>query len=234
MPRAKNGLATAILLAAGRSRRMGRRIDKLFLPLAGRPVLFYSLRALQRSPSIHQVFLTCNERNRSKLQSLVRRHRFTKVKKMIRGGAERSDSVSLALEKIGKESGWVIIHDGARPFLNEAMIREGLRVARQRGSAVIGSKVVDTIKKVNGRCRVHATVDRNHLFAVQTPQVFRRSLILNAYRHVCKKKLGVTDDAAAVEAWGGKVYLYEYDGPNPKITRKQDIRFAEALLKLKI
>ena len=210
---------------------MGGGIDKLFLRLRGKPVLFYSLRALQRSPAVHQVLLTCNARNRKKLESLIRRHRFTKVKQLVRGGAERSDSVALALERICDGSGWVIIHDGARPMLNERMIREGLELARKRGSAVIASKVVDTIKKVNGRRRVHATVDRSGLYAVQTPQIFRRSLITNAYRHVRKKKLSVTDDAAVLEARGGKVFLYEYDGPNMKITRRRDLLLAEALLK---
>ena len=210
---------------------MGRRIDKLFLPLAGKPVLFHSLKALQRSPLVDRIFLTCNERNRRRLEQLVRRHRFTKVRQLIRGGAERADSVALALEQIRDGSGWVIIHDGARPMLNERMIREGLELAHRRGSAVIASKVVDTIKKVNGHCRVRMTVDRSCLYAVQTPQIFRRSLILNAYRHVRKKKLSVTDDAAAVEARGGKVYLYEYDGPNLKITCRQDLAIAESLLK---
>jgi 2-C-methyl-D-erythritol 4-phosphate cytidylyltransferase len=161
----------------------------------------------------------------------VRRHRFTKVKQLVRGGAERSDSVALALEQIRDETGWVIIHDGARPLLNDRMIRDGLELARKRGSAVIASKVIDTVKQVNGRALVLATVDRRHLYAVQTPQIFRRSLILSAYRHVRKKRLLVTDDAAAVEARGGRVYLYEYDGPNLKITRRQDLKLAEALLK---
>jgi 2-C-methyl-D-erythritol 4-phosphate cytidylyltransferase len=223
--------ATAILLAAGRSRRMGRGTDKLFLPLGGKPVLFHSLKALQRSPLVQQVLLTCNQRNRGRLEQLVRRHRFTKVKAFVRGGAERSDSVALALEKIGDASNWVIIHDGARPMLNERMIRDGLSLARKRGSAVIASKVVDTIKKVNGRCRVKTTVDRRDLYSVQTPQIFRRSLILNAYRHVRKKNLHVTDDAAALEARGGNVYLYEYDGPNLKITRRQDLPLAEVLMR---
>lgn len=232
MPKPDNARkATAILLAAGKSRRMGKGIDKLFLSLQGKPVLFYSLQALQRSPSVAQVFLTCNPANRKKLESLVRRHRFTKVKKFVRGGAERSDSVALALEAIADGSGWVVIHDGARPMLNQKMIRAGLELARKRGSAVIASKVVDTIKKVNGHCRVRSTVDRSQLYAVQTPQIFRRSLILGAYRNVRKKKLHVTDDAAAVEAGGGKVYLYEYDGPNLKITRRQDLPIAAALLK---
>jgi len=213
---------------------MGGRTDKLFLTLGGKPVLFHSLKALQRSPLVGQVFLTCNERNRARLEQLVRRHRFTKVRQFIRGGVERSDSVALALERMDPASRWVIIHDGARPMLNERMLRDGLSLARKRGSAVIASKVVDTIKKVNGRCRVRTTVDRRDLYAVQTPQIFRRSLILNAYRHVRKKKLRVTDDAAALEARGGNVYLYEYEGPNLKITRRQDLRLAEALMKRRV
>lgn len=213
---------------------MGGRTDKLFLTLGGKPVLFHSLKALQRSPLVGQVFLTCNERNRARLEQLVRRHRFTKVRQFIRGGVERSDSVALALERMDPASRWVIIHDGARPMLNERMLRDGLSLARKRGSAVIASKVVDTIKKVNGRCRVRTTVDRRDLYAVQTPQIFRRSLILDAYRHVRKKKLRVTDDAAALEARGGNVYLYEYEGPNLKITRRQDLRLAEALMKRRV
>lgn len=222
--------ASAILLAAGKSRRMGPGVDKLFLPLCGKPVLFYSLRALQRSPCVSQVFLTCNERNRRKLEALVRRYRFTKVCGLIRGGVERSDSVALALEQIHNAADCVIIHDGARPLLNEWMIREGLRLARRRGSAVIATKVVDTIKRVNGRCRVKSTVDRSDLYAVQTPQIFCRKLIAGAYRHVRRKKINVTDDAAALEAHGGKVFLYEYDGPNLKITRRLDLPVAAALL----
>lgn len=161
---------------------------------------------------------------------LIHRHRFTKVRELVRGGAQRSDSVAAALEKIGQASNWVIIHDGARPLLNERMIRQGLEVARKRGSAVIASKVVDTIKRVNGHARVRATVDRSDLYAVQTPQIFRRSLILSAYRHVRRRKLNVTDDAAALEAHGGKVFLYEYEGPNLKITRRQDLPLAAVLL----
>ena len=162
---------------------------------------------------------------------MIRKHRFTKVKRLIRGGAERSDSVALALEQIGVKRGWVVIHDGARPMINDEMIRQGLALASRRGAAVIATRVSDTIKKAGRGGRVIATVDRAHLFAVQTPQIFRLSLILKAYRYVRKRRIAVTDDAAAVEASGGRVFLYEYAGPNLKITRKQDLAVAESLLK---
>jgi 2-C-methyl-D-erythritol 4-phosphate cytidylyltransferase len=210
---------------------MGRGIDKLFLSLAGKPVIFYSLSALQRSPLVGEIVMTCNASNRRKLEALVRKHRFSKVHALVKGGAERSDSVALALEAIRPAVRWVVIHDGARPLLNPEMIRHGLRTALRRGSAVIATRMVDTVKKADRALKVHSTVDRRALFAVQTPQIFQRSLIANAYRHVRKKGIAVTDDAAAVEARGGKVYLYEFEGPNLKITRRQDIPAAEALLR---
>ncbi|MBV9463442.1 MAG: 2-C-methyl-D-erythritol 4-phosphate cytidylyltransferase [Verrucomicrobiae bacterium] len=221
--------AAAILLAAGRSRRMGGG-DKLFLKLRGRPVLFYSLRVLQRCPEIGQIVLTCNPENRSRIERLARAHRFHKVGPLLPGGAERSDSVAEALEGVRPEFHWVVIHDGARPLLTVEMVRKGLETARRHGTAVIAKPMSDTVKRATSEGKVLETPDRRELYAVQTPQIFRRSDIRSAYAKVRSRRLAVTDDAAAMEADGKPVYLYEWAGYNLKVTRPEDLPVISALL----
>jgi 2-C-methyl-D-erythritol 4-phosphate cytidylyltransferase len=217
--------AAAIIVAAGKGQRMGGK-DKIFASLGGRALLTWPLYACQRCRQIKRIVLVVNQANLNKARDLVVAEGFSKVTAIVPGGAQRQQSVAAGLEQVG-DSRWVVIHDGARPLLTEALIEQGLEAAAATGAAVAAIPVTDTIKLADDDNSVMGTPPRDRLWAVQTPQVFRFDIIDRAHRQAQGL---ATDDAALVEQAGGKVRLYMGSHKNIKVTTPGDLALAEILL----
>lgn len=227
----------AIVAAAGASTRMagpsagsGQAADKLFAPLAGRPLLAHVLASIQECSLVHRIVVVLSSANLERGRDLVVECGLDKVSAVCQGGPRRQDSVRLGLEALGKCQ-WVVVHDGARPLVTADLIQRGLEAARETGAAIPVVPIADTVKLVTEDGTVERTVDRSRLWAAQTPQVFRYDLLLRAHREVTAD---VTDDAAMLEALGLPVKLYPGSPLNIKVTTREDMRLAEALLEAQI
>jgi 2-C-methyl-D-erythritol 4-phosphate cytidylyltransferase len=220
----KSPKVSAIIAAAGDSQRM-EGVDKLFAPLGGEPVLARVLDAFHKCRSVEQIVLVMSDKNIEEGRRIIALGHWTKVTDICLGGKRRQDSVAEGLKRL-KECEWVIIHDGARPFVTIDLIERGLEAARETGAAVAAIPVTDTIKWAGPDGIVRQTVPRQNLRAVQTPQVFRADVIKNTYKFVPGD---VTDDAALVEKAGYKVKLYMGAYDNIKITTPDDLAMAGAL-----
>ncbi|MDI6815248.1 MAG: 2-C-methyl-D-erythritol 4-phosphate cytidylyltransferase [Dehalococcoidales bacterium] len=214
----------AIIVAAGRSRRMGG-VDKVFALLGGKPVLARVIDTFQRCHSVHQVVVVVSEQSLDQCQQLVAEQGWSKIIDVCPGGKRRQDSVVAGLSWL-KDCEWVVIHDGARPLVTADLIDRGLEAAKETGAAVAAVPVTDTIKVAGDDQFVQGTPPRRNLWAVQTPQVFRFDIIAEAYRQA---KVEVTDDASLIEQLGYKVKLYMGSYDNIKVTTPDDLALAEIL-----
>ncbi len=218
----------AIVVAAGQSTRFGR--DKLFEQLLDRPVLWWSLDAMNRSPEVDEIVLVTSKLAVSRCEALCAELSALKPLRVVVGGVRRQDSVRCGLDALGPCQ-WVLVHDGARPLVAGAMISAGLEAVRRTGAAVPGVRLADTVKQVTPDGLVAATPDRSLLRAIQTPQVFAFDVLACAHREVADD---VTDDAAMVEAIGGHVVVFPGDAANVKVTNAHDLCLCEALLRSKM
>lgn len=191
---------TAIVLAAGQGKRMNSRVQKQFLELGGKPVLYYSLNCFQQSPLITDIILVTGAESVAFCkEEIVEKYGLTKVTKVIPGGKERYDSVYEGLLAC-ENSDFVLIHDGARPFITQEILERGMNGARETGACVIGMPSKDTVKVADEKGFVQETPERNLVWSVQTPQIFEYSLIRNAHEKIrCGNMEGITDDAMVVE-----------------------------------
>ena len=224
---------TAIVLAAGQGKRMHSKIQKQFIELDGMPVLCYSLRCFQESPLIRDVILVIGEEYVSWCrEEIVKKYGFTKVSNVIAGGKERYDSVYAGLCAC-KDCRYVLIHDGARPFITEEIIERGLEKVKETGACVVGMPSKDTIKLSDAEGYVKETPDRKCVWTIQTPQIFSYALIREAHDSIRKKDMSkITDDAMVIEQETGvKVALAEGSYQNIKITTPEDLYIAEAFLR---
>ena len=223
-------MVTAIIVAAGKSERMGAGTDKAFLNLGPKPVLAWSLLAFERCTDVDQVVVVVRKDQIVATKALARMFGISKVRAVVAGGAKRQDSVANGLKEMDSDTRVVVVHDGARPCVKPETIAETVKVAKRVGAAVVGCHIWDTVKLVEKGTTVTRTEDRSKLWAVQTPQAFSASLIRRAYAEVAKRKVDVTDDAAAVELLGEPVKIVETDAPNLKITTVEDLRIAAAVV----
>ena len=223
--RASGHKVGAIVVAAGGSRRMAG-VDKIFAPLKGRPLVSYCLEALHETPEVDEIVLVLSSHNIEQGQRLVREYGWSKVEEVCQGGERRRDSVALGLARL-LDSDWIVVQDGARPFVTAELVSRGLTEARDTGAAVAGLPVSDTIKLADGGRFVKETLQREDLWAIQTPQIFRRQLLAEAHETLTGE---FTDDAAMVERMGAKVRIYSGSSDNIKVTTPDDLRIAEALL----
>lgn len=219
---------SAILLAAGRGTRLG--FDKILTPLAGRAVLEYSLEVFQACDEIREIIIPTRPDIEEGVRTCLSRVGIKKPVQVIIGGEERQDSVLAGLRACSEDSRLVLIHDSARPLIHVDLVARITRAAREHGGALCGRPSADTLKRANGDNEAIETVDRSRIWLVETPQVFRREEILEAYERVVREKLSVTDDAAAWELGGGRARLVETGGLNLKITRPQDWEVARLWL----
>ena len=209
-------------------------VDKVFVPLAGVPLIARTLRAFQACPAVSRLVLVLAHENLERGRSLAAEGGFGKVSAVCAGGPRRQDSVRLGLEALRRRSGqalgecdWVAVHDGARPLVTQALIERALEAARETGAAVPALPIVDTVKETGAGGSIVRTVDRGRLWAAQTPQVFRYDLLLRAHREI---ERDVTDDAAMLEALGLPVKVFPGERRNIKITTPEDLELAEAIL----
>ena len=213
------------MAAAGKSSRMGS-LDKIFAPVLVRPLLSYSLDQLESFPPVTKVALVLDRDSVRQGEELVRQGGYRKVVKVCPGGARRQDSVRLGLEALGP-CDLVVVHDGARPCLDHCMLSRGLEAAREWGAAVAGVPVKDTIKVASTQELVVDTPRRETLWAAQTPQVFRYSLLWEAHQG-CMGDF--TDDASMLESLGHPVKMFLGSYRNLKVTTPEDLAVAEAFL----
>ena len=222
-------MISAIVLAGGRGKRMNYHKSKQFIEIKGKPVLVYTLEKFIYNKSIDEVILVLPEDEVDYCKKEVLQKYSLKVDRIVIGGKERQDSVFNALEAMEKAN-IVLIHDGARPFISEKIIEEGIKYANIYGAAAPGVTPKDTIKMKNEDNISVDTPDRNTLVAVQTPQCFKYDEIYQCHRKIKEENAIVTDDTSVVERYGHKVYLYEGDYTNIKITTPEDLILAERLI----
>lgn len=226
-------MIAAIIVAAGQGKRMGGAMNKVWLPLAGQPVLSYSLRVFAAVPGIEQIIVVAAATEQRLVEALLADMELPVSWTVVAGGAQRQDSVAAGLACVAPEAELVVIHDGARPLIDVATAQRALTEAAQWPAVCVGVRVKDTIKVVDGDGCITATPPRDGLWSVQTPQVFRAELLRRAYAVAAADGFVGTDDASLVERLGGAVRMIEGSYDNLKITTPEDLPLAERLLRLR-
>ena len=220
----------ALLVAAGKGTRMGAGIDKLWLEVAGRPVLAHTWQRFNDASSISEIILVVRDGMQSHFLDLAAKSHFQKPFRLVVGGAERQDSVCNGLAALSPQTEIVAIQDAARPCTTEDLIAATIKAARETGAAVAAQPVTDTLKESADGQTISRTVDRSKLWAVQTPQSFRVDVIRRALAAVRERGLVLTDDTAACELIGQPVRLVLSSSPNPKVTVPADLPLIATLL----
>ena len=226
-------MVTAIIVAAGKSDRMGPGTDKAFLNLGPRPVIAWSLLAFEHCQDVDQIVLVVRKDQQTASKALVKMFGISKLHAIVPGGKERQDSVMAGTKAIDSYTRIVVVHDGARPCVRPDTISEVVKIARRGGAAVVGCRIWDTVKYVEKGSQIDHTEDRTKLWAVQTPQAFSAQVIRKAYEKVIAEKKSVTDDSAAVELLGEPVKIFESNAVNLKITTVEDLQVAAGVLRIK-
>lgn len=220
-----------IILAAGRGSRMGREVNKVYLKMAGRPVLYWTIKAFLDCDAIDGIVIVLAPGEEELLKDEVLEHLISeKPIELVLGGGERQDSVLNGLKAL-EDCSLVAIHDGARPFIDPELIARSLAMAAERGSSVVGMPLKDTVKRIAGDGRVIETIDRSKHWLVQTPQSFKYDIILRAYEDACEKGFKATDDSSLLEFMGHEVYMIEGSYRNIKITTEEDLLVGEVFLR---
>jgi 2-C-methyl-D-erythritol 4-phosphate cytidylyltransferase len=222
-------MLTAILVAAGSSSRMG--FDKLFAAIAGKPVIAHTIRAFQQATSVNEIIIVAKEDRHNEIKTIVRDEKSEKVRSIIPGGKHRRDSVRAGLDHLDSATRWVAVHDAARPLITPEQIERVFQQCANHGAAALAEPINDTLKRANSDLLVSGSVDRDQLYAMQTPQIFERQLIEEAYRSVCAENIFVTDEVSAVERMGRNVVLVVNGEFNFKITYPRDLALADFVLK---
>lgn len=221
----------AIILAAGRGTRMNQNINKMFLPLKGKPLIAHTLEVFYSLDIIQGIVLVVSPGEEDMMREKVLDvYPPKKPIKLVCGGAERQHSVYNGLKDLPSDTQLVAIHDGARPLIIPQVIERSFEVAKKWGAAVAGMPVKDTIKLVDASGKVKDTPDRNYLWLVQTPQTFSYPLIMEAHDKATRDNFLATDDSSLVERLGRDVYMIEGGYENLKITTPEDIAIAEGIL----
>ncbi|MBI2337285.1 MAG: 2-C-methyl-D-erythritol 4-phosphate cytidylyltransferase [Deltaproteobacteria bacterium] len=215
----------AIVVAGGQGLRFGTQEPKQFLPMAGRPLFEYSLNCLSQLPEIEGIILVFPQAYYTAYQKSWH-GRLT----VVAGGKLRQDSVLQGLAAIPVTAKWILIHDAARPLVDEFIVKETLKAAQSTGAAVAATPIADTLKKADNEGYVKNTVNRQGLYQSQTPQVFRRDLLEQGFAYAKANRLEVTDEAALMESIGVKVRLASGSPRNFKITTLLDFELAEQLI----
>ncbi len=222
-------MITAIVVAAGKSERMGAGTDKAFLSLVNKPVVAWSLLAFERCPDVDKIVLVVRKDQLVASKAVVQMFGISKIHAIVAGGARRQDSVQAGLKACDIDTRHVIVHDGARPCVSSEAISEIVKAVKRSGAVTFGRRITDTVKRVDRGSMVVATEDRDRLWAVQTPQAFQIKILREAYNAL--GKTDITDDCLAVELNGGQVKIVENRRPNIKITTVEDLQIAGALLR---
>jgi len=222
-------MLTAIIVAGGSSRRMG--FDKLFAVIAGEPVIAHPIRAFERATAVSEIVIVVREERHDEIRKISRDSGFKKVRSIVPGGERRQDSVRAGLDRINHDAKYVAVHDAARPLITPEQIERAFAQCRVHGAAALAQPVNDTLKRADADLLVTGSVDRHQLYAMQTPQVFERKLLEDAYRAVYAENILVTDEVSAVERLGCKVALVLDDELNLKITYPRDLPLVDFIIR---
>lgn len=225
---------TAIILSAGQGKRMGASVQKQYIELEGKPVIYYTIKAFQDSKIIDDIVLVVGQGQITYVkEGIVDFYGFDKVHTIVEGGKERYDSVWAGIQAIEEEEGYIFIHDGARLFVNEDILRRGYDAVEEFDACVAGMPSKDTVKIVDENTFASETPNRKYVWSVQTPQIFATTLIKEAYGKIMQGDCtGVTDDAMVVEQTVNvPVKLFEGSYENIKITTPEDLDIAKVFLK---
>jgi 2-C-methyl-D-erythritol 4-phosphate cytidylyltransferase len=220
-------MLTAIIVAAGSSKRAG--FDKLVAKIAGRSVIQHTLAAFEKATCVNDVLIVSRET--VAMRHFIVKTNLRKVRRVVRGGTRRQDSVQAGLNALDDEVEFVAVHDAARPLITPREIERVFSAARKHGAAALAAPITDTLKLADGNHVVSGSIDRENIFAMQTPQIFRRELLTQAYEQVKKDSLTVTDEVSAIEHAGGRIVIVPAEDHNFKITYASDLTLAEAILK---
>lgn len=228
----KKGKVAAIVVAAGKSERLKTKVRKPFVVLEKEPILAWTLRNIESSDIVDQVILVVHPEDIVRASALIKKAGLKKVNNMVPGGARRIDSVRSGLAGLSGDIDYVIVHDGCRPFVDKKMISSVLEAAYVFGAAIAAVPVKPTIKEVEKGDFVTATLSRELLIEVQTPQAFKRDILIRAYEKAFAEGVDATDDSALVEALGVRVKVVKGSYGNIKITTPEDLKYAKALIEL--
>lgn len=225
----------AIIVAGGSGKRMGTATKKQYILLEGKEVLAHTIKVFNDLKEIDEVILVVGKEDIDKVRTgIVEKYGYSKVSKIVAGGAERQDSVYNGLMATDEKVTYVMIHDGARPFVTAETLKVALKVTKEKKATVVAVPVKDTIKLVNKEMMaVEETPERERLWSVQTPQSFEKQLLLCAYAYAKENQLKVTDDSMIVEAYGNTVQVVMGEYTNIKITTPEDLAIGESILKNK-
>ncbi len=226
------GRVAAIIPAAGEGRRMGGAVPKQFLQIGGREILARTLAVFEACVAIDDVWVVVAAEQCALCQStIVERYGLRKVRGVVAGGTTRQESVWHGLQQVVQAVGLVVVHDGVRPFVTELLLQQTLDHANRFGAAIAAVPLKDTLKRVSAAGTVEATVPREHLWRVQTPQAFQHALLRRAFQHAWQQGLQATDEAGLVEALGNAVRIVPSYEHNVKITTPDDLVFCEMFLR---
>jgi 2-C-methyl-D-erythritol 4-phosphate cytidylyltransferase len=220
-------MLSAIIVAAGSSERMG--FDKLFALVSGKPVIAHTIAAFENTKCVDEIILVGRVESLGELRKVIGQP--SKVKQIVEGGVERSDSVRAGLNHVDPKSDFIAVHDAARPMITPEKITRVFEVARTSGAATLAEPINDTLKRADVDLIVTGRVDRAGVYAMQTPQVFGKKLLEEAYELVAEKNISVTDEVSAVELLQHKIVLVPNHDFNFKITYPRDLPLAEFVLK---
>jgi 2-C-methyl-D-erythritol 4-phosphate cytidylyltransferase len=225
-------MVSAIIVAAGEGARMKGKMRKQYLDLSGRPVLAYSIIAFDLCNLVEEIFIVVPKEDieycQNKILSLLD---LKKCIKLIQGGSKRQDSVYNGLHAINKKhTETVVIHDGVRPFINPENLKECILGSKKYGACILATVAVDTLKRVGESDIISTTLPRENIWLAQTPQAFQLDLILKAHETARRYGYVGTDDASLVERLGGNVKIINGSRFNIKITKKEDLDIAKAML----
>lgn len=221
-----------VIVAGGSGKRMGTTVKKQFIQLRDKEVLAHTIEAFNEVDEISEIIVVVGQEDVEKVrEEIVARYQLNKVSKIVVGGKERQDSVYNGLVATSDEIEYVMIHDGARPFISKAVIQRAIEKTKQCKATIVAVPVKDTIKVIDIETEtVEHTPKREKLWAVQTPQSFDKKLLLAAYENAHQKGLQVTDDSMIVEAYGKKVHIVLGEYTNIKITTPEDLVIGESIL----
>ena len=224
-------ICTAVIVAAGKGKRMGTDISKQFLSLCGKEILTHTVEVFEKADRIRDIVLVTGTDSLQDVQDMVWEYGWRKVISVVAGGKERQDSVWNGLQAISEDTEIVLIHDGVRPFVTEEILDLSIETAVEMGGCAAGVPAKDTIKVCNSENIAVDTPDRSTLWQIQTPQTFRKELIVKAYEQAKAEGFLGTDDASLAENSGYSVKVIMGSYRNIKITTKEDLLIGEAFLK---
>jgi 2-C-methyl-D-erythritol 4-phosphate cytidylyltransferase len=222
-------MLSAIIVAGGSSQRMG--FDKLFAVIAGEPVIAHAIRAFEQATSVSEIVVVGREQWHDEIRKISSDAGFQKIRAIVPGGERRQDSVRAGLDRVDRGAKYVAVHDAARPLITAKQIECAFEQCRVHGAAALAQPVSDTLKRADASLLVTGSVDRHQLYAMQTPQIFGRKLIEDAYRAVYAENILVTDEVSAVERFGHKIGLILDDDFNFKVTYPRDLPVADFILR---